>query len=94
MTLKTGDNLISGLKVGFQFLNRIKNAFRQAAPLVAVSTAVPGMTLSDANDNKRYHVVEFGGGTEAFEILQAELVVCMDNQVVCHSDEVVTAAKV
>lgn len=94
MTLKMGDNLVSGQKVGFQFLNRIKNAFRIAAPLQGgVTNALPGMVLSDMNDNRRWHVVEVGGSTQAFEILQADLVVCINNQIVCLNNEVVTMVR-
>lgn len=89
MTLKTGDNMISGTKGGYQFFNRIKNAFRQSGPKVAVSTAVPGMRVSDSDDNRLHHCVV--AGTTWYEILQAEVVVCMDNEVVCFDNEIVTA---
>ena len=94
MTLKTGDDLPTGKKVGFQFLNRLKNAFRQSGPKVAVSTAVAGMALSDAEDNRRHHVVSVGGSTTFFEILQAEVMVCMDNEIVCYDNEPVTMSVV
>ena len=94
MSLKTGDDLVSGQKVGYQFLNRIKDAFRQAGPKVAVSTAVPGMRLSDSDDNRYHHVVSVGGSTTFFEILQAEVMVCMDNEVVCFDNEPVTMSVV
>ncbi len=94
MSLPKGTNMVTGERVSFQWLNRLKNAFRIAAPLVEINDAQPGMALSDSNDNKRYHVVSVGGSTETFEILQAECVVCMDNQIVCHSNEVVTAANI
>lgn len=90
MTLKTGDDMVSGQKGGFQLINRLKNAFRQSGPKVAVSTAVPGMVVSDADDNRRHHVVSVGGSTTFFEILQAEETVCMDDEVVCYDNEPVT----
>lgn len=90
MTLKTGDDMVSGQKGGYQLINRIKNAFRQSGPKVAVSTAVPGMALSDSDDNRRYHAVSVGGSTTFFEILQAEVMVCMDNEIVCYDNEPVT----
>ena len=94
MTLKTGDDMAFGQKGGFQLINRLKNAFRQAGPKVAVSTAVPGMALSDSDDNRRHHVVSVGGSTTHFEILQAEVVVCLDNEVVCFDNEPVTMSVV
>lgn len=94
MSLKTGDDLVSGQKVGYQFLNRLKNAFRQSGPKVEVSTAVPGMALSDSDDNRRHHVVSVEGSTTFFEILQAEVMVCMDNEIVCYDNEPVTMSVV
>ncbi len=95
MTLPNGTNLVTGERVSFQQLNRMKNAFRIAAPLQGgVNDAQPGMALSDSDDNRRYHVVEVGGSTEAFEILQAEVVVCLENEVMCINNEVVTAPNI
>jgi len=94
MTLEQGDDLVSGTYVPFPQFNRVKNAFRQAGPKVAVSGAVPGMVLSDSQDNRRYHAVSVGGSTVFFEILQAEVMVCMDNEIVCFDNEPVTMSVV
>lgn len=94
MTLKTGDDMVSGQKGGFQLINRLKNAFRQAGPKTAVSGAVPGMTLSDSQDNRHHHAVSVGGSTTFFEILQAEVMVCMDNEMVYYDNEPVTMSVV
>ena len=92
MSLKTGDNLVTGQKVGYQFINRIKNAFRQAGPKTALTGSVAGIRASDSDDNRLHHCVV--AETTWYEILQAEVVVCMDNEVVCFDNEIVTAPAV
>ncbi len=94
MTIPKGSNLISGNRLSFQQINRMKNGFRQAGPKTNVNDAQPGMPLSDSNDNRLHHTVLVGGSTTFFEILQAEVVVTMDNQVVCMNNEVVTAPSI
>ncbi len=90
MTIPKGSNLVSGERLSFQQINRIKNAFRLAGIKVEVDDAQLGMALSDSDDNRRYHVVSVGGSTIFFEILQAEVMVCMDNEIVCFDNEPVT----
>ena len=95
MTIPNGTNLVAGNRLSFQQINRMKNGFRIAAPLGGgVNDAQPGQALSDANDNRRYHIVSVGGSTEAFEILQAECVVVLENEIVCFNNEVVTAPNI
>lgn len=94
MTIPKGTNLVAGNRLSFQQITRMKNDFRIAAVLVEIDDAQPGMALSDSNDNRRYHVVLVGGSTEAFEILQAECVVVLENEIVCFNNEVVTAPNI
>ena len=94
MTIPKGSNLVSGNRLSFQQINRIKNAFRLEGIKVEIDDAQLGMALSDSDDNRRYHVVLVGGSTTHFEILQAEVVVCLENEVVCFNNEVVTAPKI
>lgn len=52
MTVATGDDLILGTVVPFQWLNDIKNNWRAAA---APTTPAAGMLFSDSDDEKLYH---------------------------------------
>jgi len=94
MTLPNGTDIVTGERVSFQWLNRLKNAFRRASVKVTATDPQPGMALSDSDDNRRHHVVSVGGSTIFFEILQAEVMVCMDNQIVCYDNEPVTMSVV
>ena len=94
MALKDGDDYNVGDQPAYQAFNRMKNACRRAGPKVDLSNPQPGMALSDSEDNRRYHVVSIGGSTTFFEILQAEVMVCMDNEIVCYDNEPVTMSVV
>ena len=94
MSLPNGTDMVTGERVSFQWLNRLKNAFRRWCVRVTATDPQPGMALSDSEDNRCYHTVSVGGSTTFFEILQAEVVVCMNNQIVCFNDEVVTAPSI
>lgn len=96
MALKDGDDFNIGDQPPYQAFNRMKNAFRRAGACIAsaLSNPQPGMALSDSEDNRRHHVVSVGGSTIFFEILQAEVMVCMDNQIVCYDNEPVTMSVV
>lgn len=96
MALKDGDDFNIGDLPAYQQLTRMKNAWRRLGVCVAseLSDPQPGMALSDSGDNRRYHVVLVGGSTTFFEILQAEVMVCMDNQIVCYDNEPVTMSVV
>jgi|GEM_PF-3024457 len=96
MALKDGDDFNVGDLPSYQALTRLKNAFRRAGVCVASELSNPqsGMALSDSEDNRRHHVVSVGGSTTFFEILQAEVMVCMDNEIVCYDNEPVTMSVV
>lgn len=67
MSILTGDDLVLGTFVPYQWLNLTKNHWRAPAP---PADAVPGMIFSDADDDKLYHCVAGSGGV-LDEILQA-----------------------
>ena len=96
MPLKDGDDFNVGTLPAYQQFTRMKNAWRRLGVCIAteLSNPQPGMALSDSEDNRRHHVVSVGGSTTFFEILQAEVMVCMDNQIVCYDDEPVTMSVV
>lgn len=66
MSILTGDDLVLGTFVPYQWLNDIKNHWRASA---APADIVPGMLFSDSDDDKLYHRVA-GSGGDLEEVLQ------------------------
>ncbi|OGD09397.1 MAG: hypothetical protein A2Y86_05280 [Candidatus Aminicenantes bacterium RBG_13_62_12] len=66
MSILTGEDLVLGTVVPYQWLNDIKNQWRASG---APADIVPGMLFSDADDDKLYHCVAGSGGVME-EILQ------------------------
>ena len=55
MGYKEGEDLVVNFKYPFQHFNRIKNHWRQSGPKAALTDAVPGMLVSDEDDDKLWH---------------------------------------
>lgn len=66
MSILTGDDLVLGTFVPYQWLNLVKDNWRGPAPPADI---VPGMAFSDSDDDKIYHCVAGSGGALE-EILQ------------------------
>ena len=64
MAFADGDDFVTGSILSFQQANRMKNNFRGAS---APSNVQPGMTYSDSDDDKFYHM----GAVASEEVLQA-----------------------
>lgn len=84
--LQDGEDMKGGESYCDTIYNIIKNHFREADPKTNVTDAVPGMVLSDSNDNNLWHVV---GGVRLFNRILTGEIVCADNEVVCADNEVV-----
>ena len=65
MSILTGEDLVLGTFVPYQWLNYIKNNWRGAA----LTDVVPGMIQSDEADDKLYHYIAGSGGASE-EVLQ------------------------
>jgi len=59
MSILTGDDLVLGTFVPYQWLTLVKNHWRASA---APADIVPGMIFSDADDDKLYHCAAGSGG--------------------------------
>ena len=82
-----GSDYPAGSLVETQDDNEDKNHNRQNDVISAVSSAQPGMLLSEGRDNSLWHTI---AAATFYEILQRELVICMDDGIVCMDDEVLT----
>jgi hypothetical protein len=65
MSILTGEDLVLGTFVPFQWLNHVKNNWRGAT----LDDVVPGMIQSNEADDKLYHYIAGSGGASE-EVLQ------------------------